>query len=181
MAAASPQPQPFRFASQRGGDKLALDGFVYFKKKDLAAGSVSWRCELFQSHKCTATCRTVLAGDHALRVADSKPHNHLPTPDALQTQVFNSDLRAKALAQPTASRKRLLADVFHEKSSTDLVALPTEQDSARVVKRALASDKKKKEQAALQNAAGQDDDVDLVQSSKSKVQRSKFKVGHPTA
>ena len=74
--------------SERGAQKLVLEGFVYVKQKVLKDGGVHWECELRHHRGCKAKLH-VRGTDHL--VARTNDHTHAPVtglPDALK--AYNS-------------------------------------------------------------------------------------------
>ena len=79
--------------SERGKQKLVLEGYVYVKQKALSTGDISWECECRRHKGCKARLR-VRGTDHlvslvwfGLGVSRTNDHTHAPVtgrPEAIQ-------------------------------------------------------------------------------------------------
>ena len=70
--------------SERGKQKLVLEGYVYVKQKALSTGDISWECECRRHKGCKARLR-VRGTDHL--VSRTNDHTHAPVtgrPEAIQ-------------------------------------------------------------------------------------------------
>ena len=84
--------------TQRGGQKLCYQGFLYNKSKATKDGT-SWRCELYPKNKCPGRIHTDVTG----KVLDEsfKEHSHIGD----QTNVDVANLKAKVNEAATTSRE----------------------------------------------------------------------------
>lgn len=81
-------------ATERGGRRIHLDGFIYVYKKELSGNVECWECERRRHHFCRATLR-VRGEDHE-RIGE---HDHGPSGE--RTEMLKVRCEMRRLAQET--------------------------------------------------------------------------------
>ena len=85
------------FKSTRGVDKIAFEGFVYTKQKDLAAGVDSFECELRrQTKKRQGGCKVKIKVEDGALVVRLSEHSHAPNQSNFQVQELRNQMKRKA-------------------------------------------------------------------------------------
>ena len=105
--------------TERGKDKLFLDGYFYTFSKELASGVKSWVCE--KRSKCKARIST----DGRDVVKTVNEHTHAPQPDKLAAAKFQSTCKERARTTKESAQQILArsAALLPESSSTHLPAI----------------------------------------------------------
>ena len=114
--------------TEKGKQKLSLNGFLFHKKRVNANGSTIWCC-VEGGKKCQSTCTTTVAPEGSLVVQAHKEHTHLPTAELNAVKDAKQELRGMARQRPLEKLTSVVADRLAEvtpeireniKSSTDL-------------------------------------------------------------
>jgi hypothetical protein len=83
-------------STQRGAERLVVDGYDYYFSKTLANGHKSWECVLRRKNHCKA--RIHATDDHV--VGQCTQHNHPPEPTRIEAYVIRRQVQDAALNTP---------------------------------------------------------------------------------
>ena len=142
-AAAPPQPSAQIFRSKRGGEKLALQGFIFNHRHTAKDGTKLWICDRQPCLHCTSTVKTKPLGDN-LTVSNHGQHNHLPNPEHASVEIMKGALRAAAVSDAGSSASVLVANALQPLDRPDMDVAPANDLLKRVVWSARQSDQKKR-------------------------------------
>lgn len=81
--------------SQRGGQKLIYQGFIYTKNCNghNADGTTYWRCELYRTQHCHGCA---ILNDNGNVVNVTKDHNHAPSPNRIELAKIKNRIKQAA-------------------------------------------------------------------------------------
>lgn len=125
---------PFEFLSQRGGIKLAFQGYCYVKEKKLKNGNTAFKCD-FPNRQCNG--RITIDDDN--KVINCKEHNmHAPDQSSVEVKISKARYKETAADQPSAPLSALLnAEIARIPPAvrTDLPSDPAMKRSGQRVRR----------------------------------------------
>nr|XP_054769755.1 uncharacterized protein LOC129277627 [Lytechinus pictus] len=119
--------------TERGGRKLLFDGYIYVKKRNLAAGWESFECNQRRNKKqCKASIKVRVSVENEFR--DRTEHNH--PPDHGKANAYKVKNAVKRMALETdESPKQILMATMQQATQEGLMAMPGLEHIRRSIRR----------------------------------------------
>lgn len=108
--------------SERGHRKVALDGFIYVKQKELLGGVVSYECDRRRKRKGVESelqCRAKIKILNNILIGRLHDHTHPPDPARVEARrrvsFLNSSLSSEAIEMPEVITTEPQVDIMRSK------------------------------------------------------------------
>lgn len=117
--------------SEKGRNKLKLNGFLFTVDRECKDGRIYWRCEHYRRKKCKS--RVITINEQVEN--NETPHNHPADPIHVGKQRIIAELKENAIEQNTASLHGIVCGKLHTVSENVLATLPPLQSVKRTLRR----------------------------------------------
>ena len=117
--------------SNRGGNKVLYEGYIYVKQKDLADGAVSYECEMRRNdQQCKAKLK-VLGNEVLGRMNE---HTHAPNLGRMEATKVKVGVKRRAL-ETEESAQQIISQELSDISESAAVNLPAIRNIRRNIRR----------------------------------------------
>lgn len=119
--------------SDKGGEKLLLKGFVYYKSRTVGVKKY-WRCNRMKNKECNSTAITTLR-EEKIEVLKEVQHDHAPNREEVEAEFLKTSLKRKASTHPNMPPAQLLRTELAGVSSGVLAMLPERENLKKMIRR----------------------------------------------
>lgn len=119
--------------SNKGRDKLFIDGYTYYYERESANNCVNWACSQRKKYSCKSRVITKLQLDIPCVVKEPQEHSH--EPDATEEHVQSANVRVKEGARCSVDPSQIIRDSIVETAEPFRKFLPTKAAQKAKIRR----------------------------------------------